>query len=189
MVKEKTRVVIEEDCWIGVSSVIMGGVTIGKGSVIGANSVVTKDIPPYSIAVGSPAKVIKHRLDFVPPPVIDAARETDLPYFYQGCKVEQHQQETYGTETEGILAYKSFVLALQTASPQRKIWVKMRSLKEHISVRCGNTTHSLMNEIQPYCFDVAQIPTPFFSFEVISHTSTLAIEDPCVQIQQAWVES
>ena len=44
---------------IGMRSVIMPGVTIGEGSVIGANATVTKDIPPYSIAVGNPAKVIK----------------------------------------------------------------------------------------------------------------------------------
>lgn len=54
-------IVIEDDVWIGANSVITGGVTIGKGSIIGAGSVVTHDIPPYSIAVGSPAKVIRSR--------------------------------------------------------------------------------------------------------------------------------
>ena len=54
-------VVIEDDVWIGAGSVIVAGVTVGKGSVIGSNSVVTKDIPPYSIAAGIPAKVIKTR--------------------------------------------------------------------------------------------------------------------------------
>lgn len=54
-------VIIEDDVWIGAGSVILAGVTIGKGCVIGANSVVTKDIPPYSIATGVPAKVIKTR--------------------------------------------------------------------------------------------------------------------------------
>lgn len=54
-------VTIEDDVWVGAGSVILAGVTIGKGSVIGSNSVVTKDIPPHSIAVGSPAKVIKSR--------------------------------------------------------------------------------------------------------------------------------
>jgi acetyltransferase-like isoleucine patch superfamily enzyme len=53
------RVTIEDEAWIGERVCIMPNVTIGKHAVIGANSVVTKDIPPYSIAVGSPARVIK----------------------------------------------------------------------------------------------------------------------------------
>ena len=50
---------IEDKCWIGSGVRILDGVTIGTGSVIGAGAVVTKDIPPHSIAVGVPAKVIK----------------------------------------------------------------------------------------------------------------------------------
>jgi len=53
-------IVIEDDVWIGYGAIITDGVTIGKGSVIGAGSVVTKNIPAYSMAVGSPAKVIKN---------------------------------------------------------------------------------------------------------------------------------
>jgi acetyltransferase-like isoleucine patch superfamily enzyme len=52
-------VIIEENVWLGEQVVILPGVTIGKGSIIGASSVVTQSIPPFSIAVGSPAKVIK----------------------------------------------------------------------------------------------------------------------------------
>ena len=54
-------VTVEDDVWIGSNCVILPGVTIGCGSVIGAGAVVTKDIPPYSIAVGVPAKVLKQR--------------------------------------------------------------------------------------------------------------------------------
>ncbi|KAJ5349476.1 hypothetical protein N7541_007203 [Penicillium brevicompactum] len=50
---------IEDDCWIGSNVVILPGVTIGQGSTIGAGSVVTKDIPPFSIAVGTPCRVKK----------------------------------------------------------------------------------------------------------------------------------
>ncbi|KAA6328149.1 putative acetyltransferase [termite gut metagenome] len=55
---------IQDNVWIGESVSVMPGVTIGKSSIIGANSVVTKSIPAYSIAVGNPAKVIK-QYDFV----------------------------------------------------------------------------------------------------------------------------
>ena len=50
---------VEEDVWIGGNTVVMAGVTIGKGSVIGAGSVVTKDIPPYVLAAGNPCRIIR----------------------------------------------------------------------------------------------------------------------------------
>lgn len=54
-------IVIEDDCWLGTGVRVLDGVTIGKGSIIGAGSVVTKDVPPFAIAVGVPAKVVHHR--------------------------------------------------------------------------------------------------------------------------------
>jgi acetyltransferase-like isoleucine patch superfamily enzyme len=51
------------NCWIGAGSIVLGAITVGHGSIIGAGSVVTKDIPPFSIAVGNPCQVIK-RYDF-----------------------------------------------------------------------------------------------------------------------------
>ncbi len=56
-------VTIGNDVWIGLGALILDGVKIGTGSIIGAEAVVTKDIPPYSIVVGNPAKVIKTRFD------------------------------------------------------------------------------------------------------------------------------
>lgn len=55
----KGPVIIDDNVWIGEGAMIMPGVRIGKGSIIAANSVVTKDIPPYSVAAGIPAKIIK----------------------------------------------------------------------------------------------------------------------------------
>lgn len=54
----KGCVVIEDNVWLGDNVCVLPGVTIGKGSVIGANTVVTHSIPPYSIAVGTPAKIV-----------------------------------------------------------------------------------------------------------------------------------
>ena len=56
-------IVIENNCWIGSGVRILDGTTIGQGSIVGAGAVVTKDIPPNSIAVGTPAKVIGPRTE------------------------------------------------------------------------------------------------------------------------------
>jgi len=54
---------IGDDVWIGRGSIVCAGVCIGQGCVVGANSVVTRSLPPYSVAVGAPAKVIRMRGD------------------------------------------------------------------------------------------------------------------------------
>ena len=58
---EKKEVIIEDDCWIAANSIILAGVTIGKGSVVAAGSVVTENVPAYSVVAGVPAKFIKSR--------------------------------------------------------------------------------------------------------------------------------
>lgn len=54
---------IGNDVWFGASCLVLKGVTIGTGAVIGAGAVVTKDVPPYAIVVGNPAKIIRYRFD------------------------------------------------------------------------------------------------------------------------------
>jgi len=61
--KTKGDVIIGNDVWIGYNAVILSGVSIGDGSVIGTDAVVTTDIPPYAIAAGNPARVLKKRFD------------------------------------------------------------------------------------------------------------------------------
>ncbi len=59
---EYKPIYIAENAWIGSGAMILGGVSIGRGAIIGARSVVTKDIPAFCIAVGNPARVIKNRV-------------------------------------------------------------------------------------------------------------------------------
>lgn len=61
--KTPERTVIGNDVWIGAQAIIKQGVRIGDGAVIGANSFVNKDVEPFSIVVGSPAKHIKYRFE------------------------------------------------------------------------------------------------------------------------------
>ena len=55
--------VIGNDVWIGTRTMLIGNVHIGDGAIIGAGSIVTKDIPPYAVAAGNPAKIIRYRFD------------------------------------------------------------------------------------------------------------------------------
>lgn len=55
---KESDVIVEEDVWIGARVTLLSGAHIGRGAVIGANSLVNKDIPPYAVAVGSPARII-----------------------------------------------------------------------------------------------------------------------------------
>lgn len=61
-VERFTETVIENDVWIGQRAIVMPGIHIGKGAIVGAGAVVTKDVPSYSIVAGVPAKIIKSRL-------------------------------------------------------------------------------------------------------------------------------
>lgn len=58
---EDAPIVINDDVWIGAGSIILAGVTIGQGAVVAAGSVVTKDVPPYTIVAGVPAQLLKQR--------------------------------------------------------------------------------------------------------------------------------
>jgi len=81
---------IGHDVWVGSSSVVVSGVTIGTGAVVGANSFVNKDVPPYAIVAGSPARVIRYRFD---PETIQALLESHwwdlLPEEMSGVDFDQ----------------------------------------------------------------------------------------------------
>ena len=63
LVTDDEPVIINEDVWVGTGSIILKGLTIGRGAIVGAGSVVTKNVSPYAIVGGVPARVIKYRWD------------------------------------------------------------------------------------------------------------------------------
>jgi serine acetyltransferase len=70
---------IGEDCWLGGNVIVLPGVTIGRGTTIGAGSVVSKDIPEFVVAVGNPAKVVKK---------LDVKEPADWPHKDGGAPVK-----------------------------------------------------------------------------------------------------
>jgi acetyltransferase-like isoleucine patch superfamily enzyme len=61
--REMGHTTIGNDVWIGVNAIIMDDISIGNGAIVGAGAIVTKDVPPYAIVVGNPAKVLRYRFE------------------------------------------------------------------------------------------------------------------------------
>jgi len=90
--QEDRPVVIADDCWIGVHAVVMPGVIVGKGVVIGANSVVSRDCAPFSVMAGAPASPLQPRLHWAPPVEVARPMNEHRPYLYHGWDVRGDDQ-------------------------------------------------------------------------------------------------
>lgn len=87
----KGDIIVEDDVWIGYNATIMSGVRIGQGAVIAAGAVVTKDIPPYAIVGGVPAKLIKYRFE---PEIVEELLKIDYGRLTDEM-IKEHIDELY----------------------------------------------------------------------------------------------
>ena len=92
----KGNIVVKDDVWIGYGAKILSGVTIGQGAVIAAGAVVTKNVEPYAIVGGVPAKVIKYRFK---PDIVKKLENIDFSRLTTEC-VEKHVDELYNEVCE-----------------------------------------------------------------------------------------
>ena len=98
-VLSKGAVVVGHDVWIGQNVIILSGVTIGTGAVIGAGAVVTKDIPPYAIVVGNPARIIRFRFSQV---IIDQMLQSEW-WLLSDEQLRELEPFLYGKDIELFL--------------------------------------------------------------------------------------
>ncbi|MDB5764026.1 MAG: putative transferase [Herminiimonas sp.] len=177
-------IMIHEDCWIGINSVIMPGISIGKGCVVGANSVVTKSLPPYSVAVGAPAKVVKQRLEFLPPEHLYCERQEHLPYFYSGFGLMAEERRK-GARQGGIFARSRFsvwldgdkgqVIALKAISVSRS---------QRLMLSCGEMRIEIIPEWEIYKMSIANSEMPV-QFHIESEGS---IDTYPLLVKEVWIE-
>lgn len=87
----KGDIIVEDDVWIGFGAIIMSGVHIGQGAVVAAGAVVTKDVPPYAIVGGVPARIIKYRFQ---PEIIEELLKIDYGVLNKE-DIENHIDDLY----------------------------------------------------------------------------------------------
>ncbi len=175
------RVVIEDDCWLGVNVVVMPGINIGKGAVIGANSVVTKDVDPYTVVAGTPAKIIKKRLDFMPPRKLIYTNPHDWPYFYAGFELSMAILKTH-TAHDGVFTQKEFVLCLDR-SVGNSICLELMSIGLMGSVlNFEDQRKEVSNKMQKITFDICGTSSKKFRFQVEGESGNSVI------IKSAWIQ-
>ena len=88
----KGDIVVDDDVWIGYGATILSGVHIGQGAIVAAGAVVAKDVPPYAVVGGVPAKVIKYRFG---PEIIGELLKVDYSQLSDDM-VRKHIDELYG---------------------------------------------------------------------------------------------
>ena len=87
------KITIRENCFIGDSVIVLPNVTIGPQSIVGAGSLVTKDIPPHTVAVGNPAKVIKSIDEYLEMIKDISAGKKIFPHDYSFCKLDDKKRQ------------------------------------------------------------------------------------------------
>lgn len=119
------QIIIGNDVWIGDNVCLMGGVRIGNGAVIGANAVVAKDIPPYAVAVGNPARVVKYRFDEETIRRLQKIKWWNWPLE----KIEAHRAFLEGGDMEGFLAVCESAYTPPNADEDGEIAATLRTLR------------------------------------------------------------
>lgn len=112
-------VFIDDDVWIGVNSVILPGVRIGKGSVVAASSIVKESVYPYTVVGGAPGKKLKDRYPFKPLDTFDSSNQEHYPYLYAGGVWTSDGLKEIGSE---------FSLALQDISDHKSLKVVLEDI-------------------------------------------------------------
>ena len=132
--KSKRQIIIGNDVWIGTRAIICSGVRIGNGAIVAAGAVVTKDVPPYAIVGGNPAKVIKYRFDNETIEKLQAVKW----WYWQEREILQHRDFMLNPSlpAEGV--------------PRLMVKVNEELKKTIASLRKGGALFGVLADIEPF---------------------------------------
>lgn len=166
MEKYSIPILINEDCFIGMNVFVKPGITIGKGCVVGANSNVLEDLEPYSVVSGNPAKLIKKRLDFLPPEEISCKNLHDMPYFYSGfIKKEKYNYE------EIFLNKDLFIICLNLLNKKNIVFEILSDFSSSLIEKKNNIKKNFSIGISKLEFSVKDLTENFIEFECINFST------------------
>jgi acetyltransferase-like isoleucine patch superfamily enzyme len=169
---EDLPITIGDDCWIGANVVVAPGASVGRGCVIGANSVVVGDVPPYAIVVGAPGRVVRRRMAWDPPTELDATDARAVPYLLRGFRIRfgRLADDAIVAEVSG-----EATMALRRPPAGQLLLVAMRADRA-LMMRIGAGPPM---QIEPGRNDVlAEVPSgdgPGFELSLIPETKSLAL--------------
>jgi acetyltransferase-like isoleucine patch superfamily enzyme len=167
----KGLVRIEDDCWISQSVIVSPGVYIGRGAVVGANTVVTSDVGPYEVHGGAPNRKIGERLAFVPPQSINACDDGAIPYFYRGFLLSQ---TALGRSREdGVAEARAKSCIVLAAAPGARL--KLTGVR-------SNVGGEFELQLRINGIDCGQHTVPG-RFEILAAVPTAAVDDVPVPLQ------
>ena len=124
---KSTNIVIEEDCWVGTGVKLLSGSHLGRGSIVGAGSIVTKEVPPYAVVVGTPARIVGVRFS------IEQVLEHERILYPDNIRLLREDLETI---------YREYYV-------DKKV-LGIPSLKDEEKLRVLNTFKRLRNFVEPY---------------------------------------
>jgi len=161
--KHSNHIIINEDCFIGINVFIKPGITVGRGSVIGANSNILQNVEPYSVISGNPAKLIKKRLIFLPPEEISSNNQLYIPYFYKGFETKKKDNLD-----RIFLRENNFIISLNLSSKKKISLEIISDFSSSLILKKENIQKEFSKGYSVLEFSISELTENFVEFECIN---------------------
>ena len=119
---KSTDIIIEEDVWIGANVTLLAGAHLGRGCIVGAGAIVSKDVPPYAVVVGSPARIISKKFELE-----DIIKHEAALYSESDRLSKEELEEIFRTHFEGLRTFGS------AKEITEEDWQRINKYKRHIN--------------------------------------------------------